>query len=246
MRTRVASVVLLFLAQSNAQQELKGSLSKCLNSGGSSLNSCLSDLAERLRPYMKSGLPDYGVPPTEPMFIDRIQLKLAKPPIDVTVTFEDTTVKGLSGFRINSVRASQTSQTIQTNITIPTLTAEGRYAMTGQAFVSVDESKGPYSVRLSEVTSVLNAKLSKENGRLIIRDDPEVTVKIGSLNVNLENLFGGKTPQFARAITKFINEESDEFIKDFGPQITSQVSKLAKEVYNAAVNDLDPSLFGLQ
>merc|ERR1711973_577189 len=192
MRTFTA-VVLLLVAYTNAQQELKGSLSACINSG-SNINSCLKKLAERLRPYMRSGLPDYGVPPTEPMFLDRIQLKLAKPPIDVTVTFED--------------------------ITVPELNAEGRYAMTGQAFVKVDDSIGPYSVELSEVNAILSVKLTKQNGRLIIQQDPVVDVKIGKLNVNLENLFGGKTPQFARAITKFINEESDEFIKDFGPQIT--------------------------
>ena len=37
---------------------------------------------------MTTGLPDYNVPPTEPMFIDKVSLSLKRPPVDVKVDFE--------------------------------------------------------------------------------------------------------------------------------------------------------------
>ena len=65
--------------------------------------------------------------------------------------------------------------------------------------------------------------LTQENGRLLIKEDPLITVVVGKLNVNFENLFGGKTPEFAKVIHQFVNNDSKAFTKDFGPQITQQV-----------------------
>ncbi len=47
-----------------------------------------AELAESLRPYMTTGLPEYNVPPTEPMFIDKVALSLKRPPVNVKVDFE--------------------------------------------------------------------------------------------------------------------------------------------------------------
>eukprot|EP00088_Acartia_fossae_P026634 TRINITY_DN27474_c0_g1_i12.p1 TRINITY_DN27474_c0_g1~~TRINITY_DN27474_c0_g1_i12.p1 ORF type:complete len:257 (-),score=53.46 TRINITY_DN27474_c0_g1_i12:116-850(-) len=226
------------------QQELKGSLSSCIN-GGSNINTCLAQLAERLRPYMRQGLPDYGVPPTEPMFIDEVTLSLKRPPVDVKVEFKDTTVTGLSSFRLNSVRADKISKTISLNMTVPSMNTNGQYKMTGKAFVVIKDSEGPFTVDMKEVNVKMDTQLKVQNGRLLVDGEPRVKVKVGDLNVKLSNLFGGKTPQLARTITQFLNNDSDRFIEDFGPQITSQVSRLAVNVYNTAVQDIDPTVFGL-
>jgi len=216
-----------------------------LNNNGDNLNSCLRELAEKLRPYMRTGLPDYGVPRVEPLTIKETQLKLAKAAIDVTVTFKDVTGTGLANFVLNSVVADKARQTISTDITVPSIESSGQYSMTGTAFVDVSKSKGPFRVKMNDVNVVMSVQLVKRNGRLLIEQDPDIKVKVGKLNVELENLFGGEAPIFARTITKFINEENDKFIQDFGPQITNQVGSLGRGLYNAAVTDLDPSLFGL-
>jgi hypothetical protein len=36
---------------------------------------------------MRTGLPDYNVPPTEPMYIDEVTLRLQRPPVNVKVEF---------------------------------------------------------------------------------------------------------------------------------------------------------------
>jgi hypothetical protein len=54
---------------SAGQAEIQSSLKACLQS--EDLNSCLANLVEKLRPYMKTGLPDFNIPKTEPMFIPR-------------------------------------------------------------------------------------------------------------------------------------------------------------------------------
>ena len=96
---------------------------------------------------MSTGLPDYNLPKTEPMFLDNVVIKLAKPPIDVTAVFTDSTVIGLSGFKLNSIHADTSSQSILLKMTIPSLSAAGDYSMTGNAIVTIDDSNGPYQVK---------------------------------------------------------------------------------------------------
>ena len=77
---------------------------------------------------------------------------------------------------------------------------------------------------MENVEVEIRSTLTQENGRLLIKDDPIITVDVGKLTVNFENLFGGKTPQFAEVIHQFVNNDSKAFAKDFGPQITQQVN----------------------
>ena len=122
---------------------------------GKVLDICLADLAEQLRPYMSTGLPDYNLPKTEPMFLDRVVFTLAKPPVDVTAIFTDTLVSGLSGFVLKSVHADTSSQSILLKLTVPSLSSQGHYSMSGQAFVTIDDSNGPYQVLSRIISNVL-------------------------------------------------------------------------------------------
>jgi len=130
-------------------------------------------------------------------------------------------------------------------MTVPEMNVDGDYKMSGKAFVVIKDSEGPFQVRMKEANVKMQTKLKVQNGRLLVDGQPKIDVKVGDLNVNLENLFGGKTPQLARTITQFLNNDSDRFIQDFGPQITAQVATLAVNVYNEAVQDIDPAIFGL-
>merc|ERR1712156_638354 len=62
----------------NGQVELKSFLGTCVNTG-SSLDSCLLQLADKLKPYMKTGIPSLNIPKTDPMDIDKIAFQLKNP-----------------------------------------------------------------------------------------------------------------------------------------------------------------------
>merc|ERR1711936_458705 len=96
----VASSILLV----NGQVELRSFLGNCVN-GGTNLDSCLLQLADKLRPYMKTGIPSLNIPKTDPMDIDRIAFQLKNPLGVVTVKFTQNMVEGLSTHTINSIRA---------------------------------------------------------------------------------------------------------------------------------------------
>lgn len=229
------------------QQEIKSSLGNCIKSG-ENINVCLTGLAESLRPYMRTGInvPGIKIEPTEPMYIEEVTLKLQKPPVNVTVNFKETYVTGLSTFKLNSVRANKNKKTIRLNMTVPQLSVAGNYTMTGKAFITIKDSFGGYQVVIKQANVIMDTQLNvTESKRLFVSGEPKIKVTAGDLKVNLDNLFGRQAPQLAKTILTVVNQDSDKFIEDFGPQITSQVASLATNVYNEAVKNIDPSIFGL-
>merc|ERR1711963_476964 len=67
----------------------------------------LLQLADKLKPYMKTGIPSLNIPKTDPMDIDKIAFQLKNPLGVVTVKFTENTVEGLSTHTINSIRANK-------------------------------------------------------------------------------------------------------------------------------------------
>jgi hypothetical protein len=226
------------------QAEIHASLQLCLQS--EDLNSCLADLVEKLRPYMRTGLPDFNIPQTEPMFIPRVDFHLVKPPIDVSVTFEDNTVEGLSTFQLNTISADKTRKVLAMSITVPRLVSVGKYAMSGQAFVPLENSSGTYKTIFQDVVLNGESKLTvASNGKLEIEGNPTLDLDLGNMTVQFDNLFGGKTPQLSEVVHNFVNKEPKQFVQDFKPEILKQVSGLLKGFYTSAISGVDPALFGL-
>ena len=51
---------------------------------------------------------------------------------------------------------------------------------------------------MKNVNVVVKSQLTKSNGKLLIVDDPDIVIKSASTNVEFDNLFGGKQPQFSK------------------------------------------------
>merc|ERR1711962_229320 len=245
MRAQLALVFRL-LGSGLAQSELKDSLRLCLDSGNNKdLNTCPEELAESLRPYMTTGIPEYNIPKTEPMYFTKAVLKINKGPVNLTSTFTDTEVRGLQAFQLNGVKADLRAQTITMDMVIPRLESKGSYAMKGIVFVLAVDSADTFEVKMEDVRVVGTTQLVKQNGRLIVVDDPVIKVTPAKLDVNFRNLFGPEGKKFAQTVHQFINEDSQTFLDDFGPQISSQVGGMLRGLYNSAVREIDPSVFGL-
>jgi len=112
----------------NGQADLRNFLGNCVNSG-TNLDSCLLQLADKLKPYMKTGIPSLNIPKTDPMDIDKIAFQLKNPLGVVTVQFTENTVEGLSTHKINSIKANKAAKTLSMEIEVPKATAQGLYHM---------------------------------------------------------------------------------------------------------------------
>eukprot|EP00092_Neocalanus_flemingeri_P006673 GFUD01007205.1.p1 GENE.GFUD01007205.1~~GFUD01007205.1.p1 ORF type:complete len:259 (-),score=56.17 GFUD01007205.1:150-887(-) len=228
----------------SGQVDIRGELKNCLQDG-QDLNKCLRGLADSFKPYMKTGFPELGIPKAEPLYIDAIKFELKNALADVVVDFTDTDVSGLSEHELIYIRADKEKKTIASKIFVPNSIATGNYVINGQIAVLDLEpfAPSPYRTEFTNTTLEGVAQLEVQNGKLVISGDPDISIQVGGLNIKMENLFGGKADSLARTVDKFLNQNSDKFIKDFQPQIAKSVSGFMKGFYNSAVANIDLDAF---
>merc|ERR1712241_380889 len=202
-----------------------------------------------IKPYMKSGIPELNIPQADPLLIDSIAFDLKNALIDVNVVFTDNEVSGLSEHELIYINADKTAKTIAMKMYLPASTAVGKYVISGKVAVLELEAEAPadYTTKFTNTTVEGVAKLSIKtiNGvqRLVIDEDPDITITVGGLDIKMDNLFGGKAPALAKTVDKFLNQNTDKFIDDFQPAIANSVAGFLKSFYNSAVANIDMSVF---
>ena len=143
------------------------------------------------------------------------------------------------------IKADKDARTIEMSMFIPASKSVGKYVIEGKVAVLELEAEAPaeYVTEFSDTTVTGKAQLNIRNNRIVIDEDPDITINVGGLNIQMDNLFGGKAPALAKTVDKFLNQNTDKFIKDFQPAIAKSVSGFLKGFYNGAVRNIDVSLF---
>jgi len=240
----VALVSCLALVTRGQVSKIRDDLKQCSTSGRD-LNGCLTDLAVAIKPYIKTGIPELGIPQADPLILDEIAFDLKNPIIDVHVDFTDNKVTGLSEHDLLYIRADRSSRTIEMSMFIPASKSVGKYVIEGKVAVLELEAYDPaaYVTEFTNTTVTGKAQLNIRDNRVVIDEDPDITIDVGGLNIKMDNLFNGQADQLAKTVDKFLNQNTDKFIKDFQPAIAKSVSGFLKGFYNGAVRNIDVSLF---
>jgi len=169
--------------------------------------------------------------------------------IDVNVEFTKNEISGLSEHELIYIQANKEAKTIAMKMFLPESKAVGKYVIEGKVAVLQLEPEAPaaYTTKFTNTTVEGVAKLAVKSiggvQRLVIEEDPDITIGLGDLNIKLENLFGGKAPALAKTVDKFLNQNTDKFIDDFQDAITASVSGFLTSFYNSAVANIDISVF---
>lgn len=151
----------------------------------------------------------------------------------------------MSEHELRYIKADRDNRTIEMSMFIPASKSVGKYVIEGKVAVLELEAEAPseYVTEFSDTTVIGKAQLNIRNNRIVIDEDPDITISVGGLNISMDNLFGGKAPALAKTVDKFLNQNTDKFIKDFQPAIAKSVSGFLKGFYNGAVRNIDVSLF---
>jgi len=242
VRTFLALV--LCLSVNGQVNQIKNDLKSCASSGRP-LNGCLRDLAVAIKPYITTGVPELGIPAADPLILDEIAFDLKNPIIDVHVEFTDNAVTGLAQHELIDINADKEARTIEMSMFIPYSKSVGQYVIEGKVAVLQLEAydPSPYVTEFTNTTVTGKAQLNIRNNRIVIDEDPDITIDVGGLNIKMENLFNGQADQLAKTVDKFLNQNTDKFIKDFQPAIAKSVSGFLKGFYNGAVRNIDVSVF---
>merc|ERR1711973_505926 len=221
MLLKISTFVVLISATVNGQVDsIKNDFKQCVSSG-QDLNGCLRSLADAIKPYMTTGIPELGIPRADPLFIDEIAFDLKNPIIDVHVEFTDNQITGLSNHQLLDISADKEARTIEMKMFIPASKSVGKYVMEGKVAVLQLDRYAPADYE----TDFTNTTVS------------------GKAQLKMDNLFNGQADQLAKTVDKFLNQNTDKFIKDFQPAIAKSVSGFLRGFYNSAVSQIDVSVF---
>ena len=138
--------------------------------------------------------------------------------------------------------ADKSNKSMSMKISVPTSVSTGLYVITGRVFVLELEPvlPAPYRAEISNMTVEGVAQLKDQNGKLIIDGDPEINIEVGEMNIKMDNLFGGKADDL---VDKFVDQNTDKFVKDFQPQIAKSVSSFMKGFFNTTIANIDLDAF---
>lgn len=69
------------------------------------LNQCIKNSFNHLKPYLKNGLPELGVPVLEPLHISEMRMENDAGAVRIKALFSNINVKGASNYTIREVRS---------------------------------------------------------------------------------------------------------------------------------------------
>ncbi|XP_044741689.1 protein takeout-like [Chrysoperla carnea] len=206
---------------------------------------CLAESIENLRPKLKDGIPELGVPSIEPLYIPEIVVIGRE---NFHAVGKDVYVHNVSTVQIRDIKVDLPNQIYNVKIYLPELNFDATYEVNGRILVIPLKGKGPLTAKATNINAdaVLKGKLYEKDGKEYLDFETlNLKLKIGDYEVHLENLFGGDK-RLGEVTDQALNENRREFIKALKPVVEDTTSdvllKIAKEIVkNFSYDELFPT-----
>jgi len=216
-------------------------LAKCLEATND-LDSCHVEFANKLRPVVKNGDEVHKIKSTDPLTISQMDVSLKD--LNIKTTFNDNKIIGLSNYEVQSFKTNKNRKLLKVDLFNPLVTSSGKYQFDGSKSFVKALSDGNYDFSLAEAGVILVIKLEHQNGRVVINEDPLLSIKLGKLEVKLHDLFGGKADNFAKIVHRFIHDNPKVYLDQLKSPIVKEVGVVYRKAFNIAAENVDPSVYG--
>jgi len=213
------------------------------------MNDCLLETLEDLRSFMRVGIPELELMPSEPFKINRLHFKTKSigafgvSGVQVESTFSNVIVEGLSKFQTRELNADLDRRQLSVTLAVPVIKIRGFYKTDGKVLVVQVAGTGPFTCNLFNTVGTGFARIvtvtdARTGNRSLTIQDTLFDFEIDHLNVHLDNLFDGKLPVLANTVNEFLNSQHQVIINEIKPQIKHEVTRLVERVMNEAFNKL--------
>ncbi|XP_023943094.2 protein takeout-like [Bicyclus anynana] len=156
------------------------------------------------------GIPELGIEPADPLFIEKIEGNLST----LKYKYFNTTIVGYKNCRISDVKVSNDFKNYHYELNIPELKLHGMYEMAGRLISMSVEGKGEFFQTTGNYKIIVDAELKVAPG-----DDGKLHMAIGdfklkcypltAIHFDYRNLFNGDK-DLGDAVLKFANESWEE------------------------------------
>ncbi|XP_068633962.1 circadian clock-controlled protein daywake-like [Battus philenor] len=188
------------------------------------LNECVTKSIEAAGPKFAEGIPELGIAPLDPVMlgtvvVDNPALKL---------TFTDTVVTGLGGFKVNSFKINPEKGKQVLDFTA-NVTLKANYDMDGQVLILPIRGNGQAKIKITNLNIVIKYDYETKDGHWVVPNYKD-SYKMDRAQFKFTNLFGGNK-ELADTTIKFINESWDIIMQEIAPPAMKEIiARCVKEV----------------
>ncbi|XP_057337492.1 uncharacterized protein LOC130675686 [Microplitis mediator] len=195
------------------------------------LNQCIKSSVESLRHKLRTGIPEFAVPPLEYLNIEE-GLPLANSN-EIKASAKQVKLYGLPDFQINSIKMNIETKTIDLDIYFKNVQLEGDYDVTAKIIVPVT-GKGPIKIDAESVSAkvtIIYRLVNTKKGQRMHFTSMTCKLKIGSYHSKFVAR-EGPDATFSEAINSVINNSQQEILEGIIPSLERSISKKVLELSN--------------
>ena len=106
--------------------------------------------------------------------------------------------------------------TFRIGLTVPKMDVSGLYEVTGEVFILPLEGGGSFTSSMAALSATGRSKVLEDEERRLRVDNFDIDFTIGQVFIQMNNLFNGENQLLADTVNKFLNDHSQEVIKEVG------------------------------
>ncbi|XP_045471915.1 uncharacterized protein LOC123678760 isoform X2 [Harmonia axyridis] len=161
-------------------------------------DNCVKDGINNLRPYYKSGLPDYGIASLDPFYAEEVTQKRSNFLFNYKLVLRNVTEAGWSVSEMTKFRSDFKNNLIQYTQTFPDKQLKGWYEIEGNFMGTKLSNKGSWSLGLYDfvqTTTITRTPMKDHRGKYDHHPPLKVNVNIQNskkLELHIGHLAGGR------------------------------------------------------
>ncbi|RZC40074.1 uncharacterized protein BDFB_001655, partial [Asbolus verrucosus] len=160
---------------------------------------CVKDGLNALRPFFKTGIPDYGIAPFDPFHAAEVPQKRSGPFFNYKLVLRNVTEEGWTASQVNTFKCDFNKHFIQFTQFFPDKRLNGWYEIEGTFFGQKVANQGSWNLRLQDYVqtmTVTRKPVRDKRGYAIPNPSLKVDVNVQSCNkleLHIGHLAGGRT-----------------------------------------------------
>ncbi|XP_068627910.1 circadian clock-controlled protein daywake-like [Battus philenor] len=211
--------------------QLPAFIKKC-NYKDKNLSGCIRLQIENSLPHFTKGIPELGVPPTDPVNLDDIHIDGN----GLKLTFTNAAMHGLGQSKLTQLRMDIGNEAEDFTLAFKSnLSLTAKYNMDGKILVLPIQGNGDALIKTENVEVNIQSKLAhvKNNkGELHLKlVTPNYKYDIESTTFEFSNLFNGNK-ELADTTTTFANENWRQLMDDLAPPVIKQIVRTIIKAIN--------------
>ncbi|XP_044750407.1 uncharacterized protein LOC123310806 [Coccinella septempunctata] len=198
------------------------------------LGECIIESVHRLKPLLAHGIPEFGIPSCEPLYIPEVVLDQGSGAVSVNSSYKDIKVYGPSEFTLKQVKINLDRDRIRLKLHVPSLYLESKYTMEGRILMMPILGSGNFYGNYSDIEAIVNIlgqKIVKDGEIYFNIKDFYIDFNIGHATIQLDNLFNGDE-ELGEAMNLFLNDNWKNVANEIKPVLEDTIASIFKKFSN--------------